>query len=241
MYSARLLSIFEMMAAHERSGVERGLLCSVAAEITGLDAAGIALTTEDPPLTTFCTSDVFSRDLMDLEITVGEGPATSTLRSDTITSAPDLRRDSAPEWMLYTPQAVANGARSAFAFPIRLGMIRLGALCLFGLRPGDLTNQQMSDALLMSSVVGRGIIALQAGAPSQTLSDELLSESTFDFTVHQAAGMLDVQAKMSIATALVTLRMHAFATSQSLSSIALRVIARQLRFDDTRREWIEES
>lgn len=240
-YSHRLLSIFEMMATHEHSGAERRLLCSVASQITELDAAAIALTTDDPPLTIFCTSGIFARDMMDLEITVSEGPGTSTLRSDAMVMAPDLASDSAPQWMFYTPQALANGARSVFGFPIRIGMIRLGVLCLYGLRIGELSDQQISDALLMTTVIGRGVIALQAGAPSNTLSNELVKESTFDFSVHQAAGMVAVQAPMSIATALVALRMHAFSTSESLSSVALQVIARQLRFDGPRHEWVRDS
>ena len=92
----------------------------------------------------------------------------------------------------------------------------------------------------MASVVGRGIVALQAGAQPDSLSEELQSEATFDFSVHQAAGMVAVQASISIASALIALRMHAFSASESLSKISSRVVARRLRFDETRQDWIEE-
>jgi GAF domain-containing protein len=238
MFSDRLLTIFEMMASRERSGVERGLLCAVAAEITGVDAAGIALASDDLPLTIFCASDALAHSLLELEITVGEGPCTKTLETDAIAAEPDFATTTESGWMFYTPQAVAAGARSAFGFPVRIGVIRLGVLCLYTLRPGDLSNQQSSDALLMASVVGRGIVALQAGAPPHALADELQREATFDFSVHQAAGMIAVQAALSIANALILLRMHAFSTTQSLAHISSRVISRQLRFDVTSQEWI---
>jgi len=88
-------------------------------------------------------------------------------------------------------------------------------------------------------VVGRGIVALQAGAQPEDLSHELQSEATLDFSVHQAAGMVAVQAAMSISSALIALRMRAFTTSESLTSVAARVISRTLRFDVAEQEWIE--
>ena len=240
MFSDRLLSVFEIMATRERSGSERGLLCAVASEITGVNGAGIALYADDLPMTRFCTSNPVARTLMDLEITVGEGPCSSSLDSDTIISQPDLTSASAAGWILYTPQALLSGARAVFGFPVRIGVIRLGVLCLFCDEVGELTDAQSSDALLMASVVGRGIVALQAGAQPDSLSEELQSEATFDFSVHQAAGMVAVQASISIASALIALRMHAFSASESLSKISSRVVARRLRFDETRQDWIEE-
>jgi hypothetical protein len=239
MFSERLLSIFELMASSERSGDERGLLCAVATQITGVDGAAIALAADDPPITRFCSSDSMARNLMDLEITVGEGPCSTSLSDDVIVSEPDLISARASQWMLYTPEAVAKGARAVFGFPVRIGVIRLGALSLYSTKPGQLSEDQSSDALLMASVVGRGIVALQAGAAPDTLSDELEREANFDFSVHQAAGMVAVQASISIASALVALRMHAYASSEVLSAVSARVISRHLRFDAEQQDWIE--
>jgi len=241
MFSDRLLSIFEMMAARERSGTERGLLCAVATEITGVSAAAIALCADDLPLTRFCASDAMARSLMDLEMTVGEGPCSESLGGDVMVNQVDLESTSSARWIFYTPQALALGARATFAFPVRIGVIRLGVLCLYSETPGELSDEQMTDALLMASVVGRGIVALQAGARPESLSQELQNEATFDFSVHQAAGMVAVQAAISISNALIALRMHAFSTTRSLSNVAARVINRTLRFDFTRQEWIEET
>ena len=241
MSSNRLLSIFEMMAARERSGGERGLLCAVASEITGVSAAAIALSAEDLPLTRFCASETLSRSLIDLEMTVGEGPCSESLSRDAMVSEVDLTSPSSGRWVLFTPQALALGALAAFAIPVRIGVIRLGVLCLYNESTGDLSDEQITDALLMASVVGRGIVALQAGARPESLSQELQSEATFDFSVHQAAGMVAVQAALSISSALIALRMHAFAISESLSTVSARVIGRSLRFDLGLQEWVEDS
>lgn len=239
MYSERLITIFELMASRERSGGERGLLCAVAAEITVASSAGIALAVQHRSLTRFCASDVLAEELIDLEITLGEGPCRETLDTDDAVTEGNLEFTRIPQWMLYTPSALTVGARGVFGFPIRIGAIRMGVLCLYQKLPGQLSEEQCTDALLMASVIGRGIVALQAGAQPGTLSAELQREATFDFSVHQAAGMLSVQASIDISSALVALRMHAFSLSENLSSVCARVIDRRLQFDSHVQEWRE--
>lgn len=239
MFSERLVTIFELMAKRERSGAGRGQLCAVTVQITEVSSAGIALGIDRHSLLRFCASDEMAESLIDLEITVGEGPNRETLDTDDTVCEEDLEFTSAAQWMLFTPTALQQGARGVFGFPIRIGAIRLGALCLYQTEPGPLSEKQFADAMLMASVIGRGIVALQAGARSETLSDELQKEAAFDFSVHQAAGMLAVQASLDISSALVALRMHAFSLSENLSSVCARIINRQLRFDPYLQQWQE--
>ncbi len=239
MSSDRLLSIFEKIAEHERSGGEEGLLCAVAAEITKADGAGIALSTDDSTsMITYCASGDMARSFVDLEVTVGEGPCLRAVETDALVNCEDLSTLS-DDWTLYAPEASAQGARSVTAVPVRIGAIRIGAMCLYNTEPGDLSDEQSSDAHLMASVVGRAVVAMQAGAPRDTLSEQLQNEASFDFSVHQAAGMVAVQASVSISNALQSLRMHAYALSETITSVSGRIVARQLSFDGDSQEWIE--
>jgi GAF domain-containing protein len=235
MSSERLLEVFDLMA---RSGTQPGLLCGVTTEIVAVSAASITLHADAMPMSCFCASSAVARSLVDLEIVVNEGPCTQAGATDSLVSVADLRSTRLSNWILFGPAALDLGVRSVMGVPIRIGAIRLGVLGLYNVEPGEFSEEQSTDALLMASVVARGIVALQAGAPPDTLSQELQSESAFDFSVHQAAGMLAVQGSMSIANALIALRMHAFGVSESLSSVATRVIARDLRFDPQSDEWI---
>ncbi len=239
MFSKRLLTIYELLAMRERSGGENGLLCSVAAEVVAVGAAGVALATSRGSLLCFCASNEMANNLIELEITVGEGPCHLTLDGEESIAEEDLRASRNSRWMLYTPTALEEGIRSVFGFPIRIGGIRLGVLCLYQTTPGPLSEGQFTDALLMASVIGRGIVALQAGARPEMLSSELQRDAAFDYSVHQAAGMVAVQASIDISSALVALRMHAFSLSESLSSVCARIIDRQLWFDPRRSEWLE--
>jgi len=236
--TARLLRIFDVMALREHDRNVQGLLCSVAAEITELSGAGIALATNDSTMTSYCTSGDIGSLLMDLEVTLGEGPCVEAHRCEVAIEESDLRVSTNPRWQSYAPMALAHGARAVFGFPVRMGAVRLGALSLYRDESGILTEVQLSDGFLMASVIARAVLTLQAGAPPGSLSHELIEEAMFDFSVHQAAGMVAAQGEMSIRDALVALRLHAFADNQSLSEVATSVIERRLRYQLLGRVWL---
>ncbi|MGD0055150.1 MAG: GAF domain-containing protein [Acidimicrobiales bacterium] len=239
MAADRLLVVLMLLARSQRENPRGGSLCAVAAEFTELSGAGIVLVSADQNFTSLCTSNHVARELMDLEISLGEGPSVEACAADFVIDEPDLANPGERQWLAYGPSATDAGAQAVFGFPVRIGGIRLGALCLYRGAPGELTATQLSDAYLMASVIGRAVLSMQAGAPSDTLAAELEREATFDFSVHQAAGMVAVQGSMSVGSALVSLRAHAFALNVALSELAQRVVTRQTAFDPTSRSWVK--
>jgi hypothetical protein len=235
---SRLVAILELLAQGEDRAPHGGLLCSVATQITGLSGASVVLTSSAGQMTGFCSSDGVAASLMELEVTVGAGPCVDACRTGSAVFESDLALSRREGWLAYTPDAVARGAGAVFAFPLRLGAVTLGALALYRRHAGTLSDAQESDSYLMASVVGRAVLALQARAVRGSLASELESEASFDFVVHQAAGMVAVQGSLSLGDALVVLRSHAFASSCGLSEMAGRVVARQLRYDRTTDSWL---
>jgi len=239
--SDRLMAILTLLSQRGRTHSQVGSLCSVAAEFTDLSGAGIALVSSGRQYTSLCTSNSTARTLMDLEFTVGEGPCVDACMSEFAIDEVDLIATNDRRWAAYAPSATIAGAHAVFGFPIRIGAIRLGALSLYRDRPGPLYGSQLSDAYLMASVIGRAILSMQAGAPQDTLAAELEREATFDFSVHQAAGMVAVQGSMTVGDALVALRAHAFASNTALSELAIRVVTRQYHFDPISDAWRDQS
>jgi hypothetical protein len=92
----------------------------------------------------------------------------------------------------------------------------------------------------MASVIGRAILAEQAGGSLVGLAEELNGESMLDFRVHQAAGMLAIQGSMPVLDALVFLRARAFGLGGPLADLAERVVTGATRFDTSTDEWIDE-
>jgi hypothetical protein len=233
----RLLDIFTLMERFEREHSEGFALCAVAAEFMALDGAGIALANDGDDLTSLCTSNRAAGALMNLELTLGEGPAVDASRGNA-TEDTNLLGASESTWNAYRPEAVALGARAVFGYPVRVGAIRFGALSLFRNSPGPLDSGQSSDAFLIASVIGRAILAKQAGGSTENLVGELNGAAMLDFRVHQAAGMVAIQGSMSVKDALVMLRAHAFGIGVELSVLAGRVVTRTTRFDSESQEWV---
>lgn len=239
MSTERLIDIFALMANHESENPHGVALCSVAREITELSGAAISITSTNGMQEPLCTSNGLAQRLMDLEITLDEGPGHEASQNGTANEVPDLLGDEGQRWTFYSPEAVQLGARAVFGFPLQIGAVVFGALTLYRDRTGPLSEDQSSSAYLMASVIGRAVLVMQAGAPRGALANELQGQSTFDFTVHQASGMLSVQAKMSVKDALIMLRAHAFAVDMSPTELAHRIIDRETRFDLQSGDWLD--
>jgi hypothetical protein len=92
-----------------------------------------------------------------------------------------------------------------------------------------LSDDQSADALVMVDVAARWVLEAQAGASPGAVASELQVGADFHFAVHNAAGMVSVQAGISVAEALIRLRAFAFSHDRQLADVAQDVIDRKLR------------
>ncbi len=176
-----------------------------------------------------CASDDVSRRIEELQYSLGEGPCLDAFEEEQVVLEPDLADPRLPRWLAFSPAAVAAGARAVFAFPMRVGSVRVGALDLYRDRPGVLSDDQHADALVMADVAAQWVIDMQADAPPGTVAHELELGADFHFALHNAAGMVAVQLDVSITEALIRLHAVAFSSGRPLGEIAEDVIARRLR------------
>ncbi len=232
----RLLAIYDLISRAEHEGIPHGMLCSVATDITQLDGAAVTLASPGQPLTAFCTSGPTSVALIDFEAIAGEGPCTSANSSDVAVEGSDLALENLL-WEAFSPMATSIGVRAVFGFPIRIGMVHLGALGLYRESAGQLTEDQYADGYLMASVIGRSVLAMQSGANVAELSEELQRGAMFDFAVHQAAGMVSVQASISVKDALVVLQSRAFSKGIGIADVAVQIISRQSAYGSDGFGW----
>ena len=159
----------------------------------------------------------------------GEGPGVDACRQDQVVAEPDLADPVTRRWPTFTPPTLAAGVRAVFGFPLRTGTVRLGALNLYRNLPGPLTGDQHADALVVADVAARWVLEAQAGAPPGTVAEELEAGADFHFVVHNAAGMVSVQERISVTEALIRLRAFAFSSDRLLADVAEEVVARRLR------------
>ena len=225
----RILRVAEAFAAQPH-GPPEVRLCWAAEKL--LDGAGVGLSLGashdllDSGLQMICATDG-GRDGEALQFDLGEGPSYTAHRSGWPVQVPDLERDDT--WPAFADAAARVGLRAVFAFPLRSGSVRLGALTLYQHVAAELTSEQYADAVVVARFALNLMTSLQAGRPPDELDQVFTDSLANSVEVHQASGIVSVQLAIPVAAALAVLRAHAFAEACSLAETAAQVIEHRLK------------
>lgn len=231
--AVRLDGLLDRLAASVTTGQLVLVPARLAACATALGMGGAAVTvrTDDADgLETAWATDTTAASLEDVQFTLREGPSIDAVSGDELVLEPDLGPDlagAATRWPAFVPVAGELGVSAMFAFPLRIGAIRLGILVLYRARPGRLTEQTLAGCLRLTDVVTHLLLDVSA-------ADHGPLGNGFDHRaeVHQATGMISVQLGVSLQEALLRLRAYAFAHDRPLPDVAADVVSRRLRFGD---------
>jgi hypothetical protein len=224
--------ILEQLFRDAGRGGEGRRLCRACADVTVMDGAGIMLMSGDLPRGSVCTTDAVSALVEQLQYDLGEGPCVDAFQQDRPVLEPDLVHPSVVRWLAFSGPTIAAGVSAVFGFPLRVGSVRLGALNLYRVRRGGLTDDQHADALVVADVAARAVLVMQAGAPPGRLAAAIEADADFQYVVHQASGMVAAQLGVSVGHALVRLRAYSFGHDRPLPEVAADIVARRLRLDD---------
>jgi hypothetical protein len=203
-------------------------LCTAAAAAVGVRGAAIVLISAGRNLGSSCSSDRGVETVEDAQYTTGEGPGIDACNKRAPVLVADLL-DADPRWVEYRDRAHAAGLRAVFGFPLLVGTSCIGALDLLGDTAGDLSDEQYLDALAVAHVAGRTILGWQSVAGPGSVPWELEHVPAHRAVVHQAAGMVSVQAGVSVDDALVLVRAYAFAQDRPIRSVAGDVVEGRIR------------
>jgi hypothetical protein len=224
--------------ASQPSGPIAERLCTAAA--AGLHAPGVSvsLASGGGLLETIAgTRD--GRDGDTLQSDLGEGPAHDAHHFGWPVLVDDLEVDRA--WPAFGPAAVAIGLRSVFAFPMRRGSVRIGALTLSRRSAGGLSDEHHADALVFARLALDLVLALQSEYAPDELDGRFIDGTANTAGIHQATGIVSVQLGIGVATALSVLRAHAYAQERSMREIADDIVAHRLQLDDDHQDPHQET
>jgi hypothetical protein len=228
--SDRLTRVLAALSGDGDERVTSARLCATTRDLVGVSGAGVMLMSGNVPGGSLGTTDEVSRLIEELQYTLGEGPCMDAHRENRVVSEPNLAGTGDARWVAFTPPVIEAGVRAVFAFPLRVGSARLGAIDLYRDGPGPLTDDQHADAMVMADVIANWVLDTQANAPPGVVSEQLEGEGEFHYIVQNAAGAVSVQLGVSITEALIRLRAHAFGNDRLLREVAEDVMARRLRF-----------
>jgi len=196
--------------------------CRVGLERTGSDAVAVTFASAHAgPQLVHATDDHCVR-VVELEVTLGEGPATDAMASGLPASADDLLDTvSRHRWPLFAPEAAEAGVRAVHAYPLMLDAGALGCVAFHSGRPAHFSTDEHLQAVAVTELIG---FALVHPSSASAIGSRLR------MTVHQAAGMVMVQTGMTATDALVLLRATAFGENIQLADLATDVIVGRRRF-----------
>jgi hypothetical protein len=201
-------------------------LCRAATRDLEAAGVGVSLVSAAGDLMTAAASGVESGLVEELQFTLGEGPCIDAFNSRRPVLVPDLSENASTRWPGYAPSAHVHGVLAVFAFPLQVGITRLGALDVYRGEVGLMSPRTIARALMFAEVAMETLL----GADSE--AGELVSfaadVTSHRLEVYQAQGMVMFQLDVSAEHALALLRAHAYSQDRRIVDVANDVISRKV-------------
>lgn len=199
-----------------------------AAPMLGVSGVAAALMSDGEGGGVVAASSDVGRNLIELAFELGEGPNRDALSGDVEVLVDDLARDGAGRWPAFAVAAHGLGVAAVWAFPARIGAMRVGGLLAHRDRVGALDPAQLLDARVFAELCSTLMIDHQAGLDSDAV---VATGWPNRAVIHQATGMLAAQLEMSLPAALARLRAYAWTEEQLLEDVARDVMEGRLRLE----------
>ena len=207
------------------TGLPAGLTAACARSLP-VSGVGMALMTDEGPAGIIAATDGAAMELEELQFTLGEGPCVDASQTGRPVLQPEFARTAPPRWPGFAGGALEAGVRALFAFPLRVGAIRLGVLDLYRDRAGRLSTDELAEALSFADAATLLLLHEEASTAASSAVPVLDDRAE----VHQATGVVSVQAAVGLAEALVLLRARAFADQRPLGDLARDVLTGTVSF-----------
>jgi GAF domain/ANTAR domain len=207
-------------------------VCMAAVALLSLSGAGISLMVDGQLRGSAGVSEPGIAAVQELQLELGEGPCVDAWSGNEPVIEPNLAEPASVRWPSFAQAGVLADVRAVFAYPLHVGAIRIGVLVLYRDRPDALDAEELARALVLADLASQIVLAVQAGAPADSVHELLAAEPPHWAVVHQATGMISVQLEVPIDEAFVRLRAHAFADRRSLRDVAREVVARRLELEE---------
>jgi diguanylate cyclase (GGDEF)-like protein len=148
------------------------------ADVLPVTAVGITLISPGAAPLYIAASDESALRFEKVQTEMAQGPCTLAYEVGKAVEVPDLRFET--RFPDFAAAALAGGLAAAFAFPLRHGDGRLGALDLYRTTIGPLDAQDMAAAQTLADVAAAYILNAQARVDAQATSDRFQDSALHD-------------------------------------------------------------
>ena len=196
-------------------------------DVLDVGAAGLMLVAPDGDLRVLASSSDAMRVLELFELQAQEGPCLDCYRTGQPVVNPDLAKVGG-RWPRFAAEAVAAGFRSAYALPMRLRGVVIGALNLFHVEPGEMRQADVDAAQALADVATIAIFQHRAALEAQVVNEQLNQALNSRIVIEQAKGMVAQREGLDMERAFARLRLHARNHNLRLAEVAEDVIGGRL-------------
>lgn len=193
-----------------------------------LPVTGASVSTFGPLLDaeTVSATDARAERVDELQFDLGEGPCWDALTTRSPVLEPNFAARTSSTWPAFSDAIKSERIGALFAFPLLLGPLGVGAVDLYSVEPMALTADQQRQTQVLSSLVGRILLR-----HALRLSDPPTDRSMYSRRlIHQATGMVLIQAGVTAEDARLLIQARAFAENRSMREVADDVVERRIRF-----------
>jgi GAF domain-containing protein len=187
--------------------------------LLGVSAAGVMLISPAGNLGLVASSSEAMRLLELFELQAEEGPCLDAFRTGEPVGHENLEAGSG-RWPAFGAAARQAGFRSAFALPLRLRAVTLGALNLLSASRTPVREADLIVARAFADLAALSIIQHRASIEAQRLNDQLSAALTSRVVIEQAKGVISERAGTDLAGAFSRLRAYARNNNLRLTDVA---------------------
>ncbi len=199
------------------------LLVERTVALVDADAAGIMLADQRGGLEVMAASS-HAAELVELfEIQQQEGPCLEAFRTGQAVTRADVA-EMQEAWPKFTPRLAQAGFSSAQAIPMRLRNDVIGALNVFRIAPGALSDDDMRLGRALADVATVGILQQRVLSARDLLAEQLQGALNSRVVIEQAKGVLAGRTGLSVDQAFILMRTHARSTGAHLHAVAEDVV-----------------
>jgi transcriptional regulator with GAF, ATPase, and Fis domain len=192
-------------------------------ELLGVSAAGLLLTDQRGALRVVAASTEQTRLLELLQLQTNEGPCPECFHTGRAVTVTDVRA-TAERWPQFVAEALIAGFASVHALPMRLRTEVIGALNLFDVRPGGLSDDTVRLGQALADVATIGLLQARAISRRDTLAQQLQTALNSRVIIEQAKGVIAERQQVDMDQAFALLRSTARRTNRRLAELSRAVV-----------------
>jgi transcriptional regulator with GAF, ATPase, and Fis domain len=192
------------------------------AQLLDVESAGILLADPFERLRLLAATSEQTRDLELFQLQADQGPCVDCYATGQPVSVADVAA-ATDKWPRFVPAALDAGFASVHAVPMRAAGIVLGALGLFGTRPGELSEADVLVGQTLAHIASVAILQERAPTPSAVIP-RLRAALTSRVLVEQAKGFLRETLDVSVEDAFQLLRIYSRTHGEHLTEVARRLV-----------------